>query len=104
MKNPQMYKEIEQLRQNNGNPMELLKQITNKYTPEQMEQLYTNAKRFGVPDEVINQVQNAYLLSELKPCPSAAYIVPNPNCCYNYGIVGPGYGASGCGCTGTTII
>lgn len=49
--------------------------------------------------------QNAYLLSELKPCPSAAYIVPNPNCCYNYGIVGPGYGAaSGCGCTGTTII
>lgn len=30
--------------------------------------------------------QNAYLLSELKPCPSAAYIVPNPNCCYNYGV------------------
>lgn len=58
MKNPQMYNEIEQLRQNNGNPMELLKQITSKYTPEQMEQLYTNAKRFGVPDEVINQVQN----------------------------------------------
>lgn len=30
------------------------------------------------------EAQNAYLLSELKPCPSAAYIVPNPNCCYNY--------------------
>ena len=28
--------------------------------------------------------QNAYLLSELKPCPDPAYIVPNPNCCYNY--------------------
>lgn len=28
--------------------------------------------------------QNAYLLNELKPCPSAAYIVPNPNCCYDY--------------------
>lgn len=27
--------------------------------------------------------QNAYLLSELKPCPSPAYFVPNPNCCYN---------------------
>ena len=27
--------------------------------------------------------QNAYLLNELKPCPSAAYLVPNPNCCYN---------------------
>lgn len=36
--------------------------------------------------------QNAYLLSELKPCPSPSYIVPNPNCCYNYQVTG------GCGC------
>lgn len=35
--------------------------------------------------------QNAYLLSELKPCPSPSYIVPNPNCCYNYQVTG------GCG-------
>lgn len=42
--------------------------------------------------------QNAYLLSELKPCPSAAYIVPNPNCCYNYNVTGFGYGNSGCNC------
>lgn len=44
--------------------------------------------------------QNAYLLNELKPCPSAAYIVPNPNCCYNYNITGYGYGSAnnGCGC------
>lgn len=42
--------------------------------------------------------QNAYLLNELKPCPSAAYIVPNPNCCYNYNVTGVGYGNSGCGC------
>ena len=42
--------------------------------------------------------QNAYLLSELKPCPSAAYIVPNPNCCYNYTVTGTGYGSNGCGC------
>lgn len=41
--------------------------------------------------------QNAYLLNELKPCPSAAYIVPNPNCCYNYSVNGFGYGNS-CGC------
>lgn len=37
--------------------------------------------------------QNAYLLNELKPCPSAAYIVPNPNCCYNYTV-----SQNGCGC------
>lgn len=36
--------------------------------------------------------QNAYLLSELKPCPSPSYIVPNPNCCFNYQVT------SGCGC------
>ena len=42
--------------------------------------------------------QNAYLLNELKPCPSAAYIVPNPNCCYNYNVTGFGYGNNGCGC------
>ena len=42
--------------------------------------------------------QNAYLLSELKPCPSAAYIVPNPNCCYNYNVTGYGYGNNGCNC------
>lgn len=38
--------------------------------------------------------QNAYLLSELKPCPSPSYIVPNPNCCYNYQVTG---GCGGCG-------
>lgn len=37
------------------------------------------------------EAQNAYLLSELKPCPSPSYIVPNPNCCYNYQVT------SGCG-------
>lgn len=36
--------------------------------------------------------QNAYLINELKPCPSPSYIVPNPNCCYNYQVT------SGCGC------
>lgn len=43
------------------------------------------------------EAQNAYLLSELKPCPSAAYIVPNPNCCYNYNVNGYGYGNGCCG-------
>ena len=41
--------------------------------------------------------QNTYLINELKPCPSPSYIVPNPNCCYNYGVTGFGYN-SGCGC------
>lgn len=31
-------------------------------------------------------------------CPEPAYIVPNPNCCYQYGITGYGYGAPTSGC------
>ena len=39
------------------------------------------------------EVQNNYLISQLKPCPSAAYIVPNPNCCYDYTVT-----RNTCGC------
>lgn len=28
--------------------------------------------------------QNDYLIDKLQPCPTPAYVVPNPNCCYNY--------------------
>lgn len=30
------------------------------------------------------EAQNNYLISQLRPCPDPAYIVPNPNCCYQY--------------------
>ena len=26
------------------------------------------------------------IINKLSPCPSPSYIVPNPNCCYNYGV------------------
>lgn len=55
----------------------------------------------GLQLRASQEAQNAYLLRELKPCPSAAYIVPNPNCCYNYNIQGVGYGnGCACGCNG----
>lgn len=54
------------------------------------------AENAGLKAQISNDKQSAYLLSELKECPKAAYIVPNPNCCYNYGVTGFGYG-SGCG-------
>lgn len=41
------------------------------------------------------EAQNAYLINELKPCPSPSYIVPNPNCCYQYNVTQNGCG--GCG-------
>jgi hypothetical protein len=44
------------------------------------------------------EAQNAYLLSELKGCPKPAFIVPNPNCCYNYNVQGVCY-SNGCSCS-----
>ena len=43
------------------------------------------------------EAQNTYLINQLKPCQSPAYVVPNPNCCYNYAVNGFGYG-NGCNC------
>ena len=43
--------------------------------------------------------QTAELIRRLgADCPTPAYIVPNPNCCYNYQVSGVGYGNNGCGC------
>lgn len=39
------------------------------------------------------EAQNNYLISQLKPCPDPAYIVPNPNCCYDYTVT-----RNACGC------
>ena len=39
------------------------------------------------------EAQNNYLISQLKPCPDPAYIVPNPNCCYDYTVT-----RNTCGC------
>ncbi len=53
------------------------------------------------------EAQNNYLVNTLTErlgtkCPEPAYIVPNPNCCYNYNVTGVGYGydnrSNGCGC------
>lgn len=53
-----MYQVINQARQNNSNPMDMLKQVTSGYTPEQMNNLFARAKQMGVPDSVLNQIQN----------------------------------------------
>ena len=66
-------------------------EMKNERIAEQQNEI--NALRLKASQEA----QNNYLLSELKPCPSAAYIVPNPNCCYNYNVTGVGYGNGCCG-------
>lgn len=39
--------------------------------------------------------QNEALINKLSPCPTPAYFVPNPNCCYNANVT---YSNCGCGC------
>lgn len=52
-----MFQMLEEARKNNNNPMELLKQVTQNYTPEQMEQLFNKARQFGIGDDVINKLK-----------------------------------------------
>ena len=52
------------------------------------------AENAGLKAQISNDKQSAYLISQLRePCPTPSYIVPNPNCCYNYGV----YANNGCG-------
>lgn len=44
--------------QNNGNPQAILQQMMSKATPEQKEALFKQAKNYGVPDNVLSQIQN----------------------------------------------
>lgn len=39
--------------------MDLFKQVTNNYTPEQMSALFNRAKQFGISDEQLKQIQNS---------------------------------------------
>ena len=56
IKNPQMYQQINQLRQSNGNPSELLKQVIGNYTPEQMNNFINQARMMGFNDSLLNQI------------------------------------------------
>lgn len=55
MRNPQAFKKYEEIRKNNSNPEELLKQVTGNYTPEQRQGFIQFANRFGITDEQLNK-------------------------------------------------
>ena len=57
MNNPKVFQVVEQARRSNGNPVEMFRQITNGYKPEQLDSLFNRAKQMGVPEEYINQVR-----------------------------------------------
>lgn len=53
-----MFQMVEQAKNSNSNPMELLKQVTKGYNDEQINGLFEKAKQFGIPEDVIKQAQN----------------------------------------------
>lgn len=54
MRNPQALKQYEELRKSNGNPQQLLNQITGNFTPQQKQQFMKFANGFGFTNEQLN--------------------------------------------------
>lgn len=48
---------LEQARKNNNNPIELFKEVTKGYKPEQMEKIFNQARQFGIGDDIINKLK-----------------------------------------------
>lgn len=50
-----MFNKFQEIRKSNGNPQELLHEITGKYTPEQMQKFAQFANNFGISNEQLTQ-------------------------------------------------
>lgn len=57
-KNPQMASQINQAMNNNTNPRNLIKQMMGNSNNNEIQQVLTQAKNFGVPDNILQQIQN----------------------------------------------
>lgn len=55
---PKGFQQISQAMQNNENPNSMLQQVMSNFTPEQKQMLYKQCKTFGVPDNILSQIQN----------------------------------------------
>lgn len=55
---PQVFSAFEQLKNGNSDPMGILGQVTSKFSPQQMQGFMQTARQFGVPDTLLNQIQN----------------------------------------------
>lgn len=66
-----------------------LKYATEKQTQTILDYMQTEkinaltAENVALKGRISNDAQSAYIIDRLTPCPKPAYIVPNPNCCYN---------------------
>lgn len=58
MKMPKEIQQVRELMQNNTNPQQILKQMMGNATPEQKQNLLKQCKSYGVPNEILSQIQN----------------------------------------------
>lgn len=56
--NPQAFQMVNQAINSGANPMQFMKQVMSNVSPQQMQDIMVQAKQFGVPDEVLQQMQN----------------------------------------------
>lgn len=56
MRNPQVFQQFQNLQKSQSNPQEFLNQLTNKYTPEQLNQFRQYANGFGISNEQLDKV------------------------------------------------
>ena len=56
--NPQAFQMINQAMNSGTNPLQFMKQVMGNVSPQQMQDIMTQAKQFGVPDQVLQQIQN----------------------------------------------
>lgn len=57
-RNPQMAGQIQQAMNNGANPQALMKQMMGNMDNNQIQQVMTQARQYGVPDNILNQMQN----------------------------------------------
>ena len=58
IKNPQMFQTIQNLMNSNGEPQKLVHQMMGSITPEQRQNILTQAKQYGAPENILSQIQN----------------------------------------------
>ena len=58
MNNPQVYQQISQLKNSGANPQNLIQQMVNQSNTQQMQEILSQAKSLGVPENILAQIQN----------------------------------------------
>ena len=59
-KNPNGHSLLNQMMNSGGNPQQLLHQLVVKSSPQQLQGIMQQAKQFGVPDDILSQLQNMH--------------------------------------------